>query len=146
MSTQNLQRIFRPAGVAVIGASQRHGSVGDAVMRNLLDADFRRTVIPVNPKHEEIHGLRAYQEVGQLSEPEGQTTYCSVCHQPLITRVSHSIATWNLTDGGRCPRCSSCCAGVFESQPGEWGNRHLPVHIGQPTGDSKRARFAKRTS
>ncbi len=77
MSTQNLQRIFRPAGVAVIGASQRHGSVGDAVMRNLLDADFRRTVIPVNPKHEEIHGLRAYQEVGQLSEPPDLAIVCT---------------------------------------------------------------------
>jgi acetyltransferase len=77
MSTHNLQRIFRPARVAVIGGSQRQGSVGDAVMRNLLDADFRGTVIPVNPKYDEVHGLRAYQEVGQLSEPPDLAVVCT---------------------------------------------------------------------
>jgi pyruvate formate lyase activating enzyme len=91
------------------------------------------------------NGVR-YVYTGNIHDPEGQTTYCAVCRQPLITRVSHRIATWNLTDQGRCPGCSTRCAGVFESQPGGWGNRHLPVHIGEPAGDWERDRFAKRTS
>jgi acetyltransferase len=46
-------------------------------MRNLLEADFRGTVIPVNPKHDEVHGLRAYHEVGQLDEPPDLAIVCT---------------------------------------------------------------------
>jgi CoA binding domain len=56
MTIRNLDRLLRPASRAVIGASDRPGSVGAVVMRNLAAARFAGTVMPVNPKHAEIAG------------------------------------------------------------------------------------------
>ena len=59
MSVRNLEYLFRPASVAVIGASNREHSVGAAVMRNLLAGGFKGPVMPVNPHHEAVAGVLA---------------------------------------------------------------------------------------
>ncbi len=56
MSQYNLNRIFRPRHVAVVGASEKTGSIGNALMKNLVDGRFSGTVLPVNPKYKSIHG------------------------------------------------------------------------------------------
>ncbi len=54
MTIENLDRIFSPRSVAIIGASQRPGSVGRTVLDNLLGGGFAGEVYPVNPRHEVI--------------------------------------------------------------------------------------------
>jgi len=66
MSVRNLGSLFRPASVAVIGASNREHSVGAAVMRNLLEGGFAGPVMPVNPRHQAVAGVLAYPEVAAL--------------------------------------------------------------------------------
>jgi acetyltransferase len=66
MTIRNLDRLLRPASLAVIGASDRPSSVGAVVMRNLAEAGFAGTVMPVNPKHDTIAGLRSYAEIADL--------------------------------------------------------------------------------
>ncbi len=66
MGQQNLNRIMNPRQVAVVGASERAGSIGDALMKNLLDGGYAGTVLPVNPKYEKIHGRQAYRSVSDL--------------------------------------------------------------------------------
>lgn len=66
MSIRNLEALLRPRSVAVIGASTRPGSVGSVVLRNLLAAGFEGPVMPVNPKHEAVGGVLAYQDVAKL--------------------------------------------------------------------------------
>jgi acetyltransferase len=66
MSVRNLQHLFKPESVAVIGASNRAHSVGAAVMRNLLAGGFMGPVMPVNPKHEAVAGVLAYPDVASL--------------------------------------------------------------------------------
>ncbi len=51
MTVRNLEYLFRPASVAVIGASDRPQSLGATVMRNLLAGGYAGTIFPVNPKH-----------------------------------------------------------------------------------------------
>jgi acetyltransferase len=63
-----LDAIFQPQSVAVIGASERQGSVGRSVMWNLLSSPFGGTLYPVNPKRSNILGVRAYKNVGELPE------------------------------------------------------------------------------
>lgn len=46
-----LDKLFKPRTVAVIGASQQTGTVGYAILNNLLNGGFRGTVYPVNPKY-----------------------------------------------------------------------------------------------
>ncbi len=68
MTIRNLDAVFRPRSVAVFGASEREGSLGRFVMQNLLAGGFAGRVTPVNPKHREVLGLRAYADVASLPE------------------------------------------------------------------------------
>ena len=63
MPVRNLDKIFNPHNVAVVGASPRPESVGHAVLRNLKDGGFAGGVYPVNPKHEAIDGLPCFPNV-----------------------------------------------------------------------------------
>ncbi len=66
MTTLNLDYLFRPSSVALIGASNRPRSVGAVVMRNLLAGGFLGPVMPVNPRHQAVSGVLAYPEAGAL--------------------------------------------------------------------------------
>ena len=66
VSIRNLEYLFRPKSVAVIGASERPHSVGYTVMRNLLSGGFSGPVMPVNPKYEAVAGVLAYASVAAL--------------------------------------------------------------------------------
>jgi acetyl coenzyme A synthetase (ADP forming)-like protein len=60
-----LRRILYPRAVAVIGASRAQGSVGDAVVRNLVECGFRGAVFPINPAASTIRGLPCFPSVQQ---------------------------------------------------------------------------------
>src|SRR5665647_1198433 len=66
MSIRNLDKMFRPRSVAVIGASDKPNSVGSALMANLLRAGFSGPIIPVNPKAAAVHGIMAFKDVASL--------------------------------------------------------------------------------
>jgi pyruvate formate lyase activating enzyme len=74
------------------------------------------------------NGVR-YVYTGNAYDPEGQCTYCHACGALLIGRLGYEISQWRLTTDGRCPQCGERCAGVFEPQPGAWGNRRQPVRL-----------------
>ncbi len=57
-----LEKMFYPASVAVIGASKEQGKVGRAVLDNLV-AGFGGRIYPINPKADEIDGLKCYKSV-----------------------------------------------------------------------------------
>ena len=57
-----LEKMFYPASVAVIGASQEKGKVGRAVLDNLIDG-FKGSIYPINPKAVEIEGIKCYKSV-----------------------------------------------------------------------------------
>lgn len=66
MSIRNLDRMFHPASVAVIGASNRERSVGRVLSRNLLSGGFEGPVLPVNPHATAIGATLAYPSVAAL--------------------------------------------------------------------------------
>jgi acetyltransferase len=68
MTIRNLDALFRPRSVALIGASDRAGSIGAMVLRNLQAAGFKGPVHPVNPKHKALQGLTAYPSLDALPE------------------------------------------------------------------------------
>jgi acetyltransferase len=63
-----LDPIFNPKSVALVGASERVGSVGRNVLWNLLSSPFGGTIFPVNPKRSNILGVRTYPSVRELPE------------------------------------------------------------------------------
>lgn len=66
MSTMNLQRLFNPKSVAIVGASEKRGSVGYAIMKNLVESDFKGDVFPVNPGHKQVMGMACVANVQGL--------------------------------------------------------------------------------
>lgn len=66
MSILNLDRIFKPQRIAVIGATDKPNTVGYALLRNLISAGFQGVVYPVNPKRESVQGIQAYPSVESL--------------------------------------------------------------------------------
>lgn len=65
MISNNLDNFFNPCSIAVVGASDQPGSVGWALMRNLLEG-FKGKVYPVNIRRKEVHGLPAWKRVSDL--------------------------------------------------------------------------------
>ncbi len=68
MVTLNLDKIFNPRNIAVIGASDEEGSVGCTLMKNLTELGYEGKVYPVNIRKTEILGFNVYQTVEQLPE------------------------------------------------------------------------------
>jgi acetyltransferase len=66
MSVRNLEHLFRPQSIAVIGASETPRSVGATVLHNLIDGKFAGAIMPVNPKHGELAGIKVYPTVASL--------------------------------------------------------------------------------
>jgi acetyltransferase len=66
MSIRNLEHLFRPQSIAVIGASETPRSVGATVLHNLIDEKFAGAIMPVNPKHGELAGIKVYPTVASL--------------------------------------------------------------------------------
>lgn len=68
MSIRNLDRMYAPRSVALIGASARPGSVGNVLLANLLGAGLPGPVRAVNPKGGEILGQPVFRDVASLPE------------------------------------------------------------------------------
>lgn len=65
--------------------------------------------------------------VGNVHDREGDSTWCPECGGHLIGRDWYEITFWNMSTSGVCPHCHASIPGVFESSPGNWGRRRLPV-------------------
>ncbi len=72
-----LDALFRPKAVAVVGASAKELNVGNRIIKNLVDFGFKGNIYPINPKADEIRGVRAYKSI--LDVPTG----VDVVHLPI---------------------------------------------------------------
>ena len=77
MSLRNLDKLFKPTSVAVIGASNRPKSVGNLVMRNLLDGGFSGPIMPVNPNHQAVTGVLSYPDIPSLPVTPDMAVICT---------------------------------------------------------------------
>ena len=68
-AAESVRGVLNPRSVAVIGASDRPGTIGAALVANLKAAGFTGAIHPVNPHAAEIQGLRAYPRLGAIGEP-----------------------------------------------------------------------------
>jgi acetyltransferase len=65
---ENLSALFSPKSVVVVGASHDVGSVGNDVVKNLLEGGFSGDIFLVNPKGGELFGKRVYANISEISE------------------------------------------------------------------------------
>ena len=66
MTIRNLDSLFKPRSIAVIGASQNLGTVGSVVVKNLHTGGFSGTIYLVNPKYASFEGQPVYADVAAL--------------------------------------------------------------------------------
>jgi len=64
----HMSGFFNPRSVAVIGASNTPGKIGFTILDSLINLNFKGTVYPVNPKSNEVLGLKAYASLTELPE------------------------------------------------------------------------------
>ncbi len=74
------------------------------------------------------NGVR-YAYTGNVHDRQGGSTYCHDCGAQLIGRDWYELTHWALDKTGRCNRCNSPCAGVFDGGPGDWGSKRLPIRL-----------------
>ncbi|HEX6359969.1 acetate--CoA ligase family protein [Actinophytocola sp.] len=61
-----MNRLMNPRSVAVIGASDQAGKIGNSVMKNLINGGYAGEIYPINPKADEIQGRKAYKSIGDV--------------------------------------------------------------------------------
>ena len=66
MGVENLDKIFKPRSIAVIGATDRVDAPGYSIFRNLIGSGYEGVVYPVNPKKDSVQGVQAYHNVNEL--------------------------------------------------------------------------------
>jgi len=64
----SLQSFFGPKSVAIIGASRQKGKVGYEILTNLVAGGYPGKIFPVNPKADEIEGLKCYPDLASIGE------------------------------------------------------------------------------
>ncbi|MDG6777248.1 bifunctional acetate--CoA ligase family protein/GNAT family N-acetyltransferase [Thiomicrorhabdus sp. zzn3] len=68
MGPHYLSRLFKPASIAVFGASDRAESVGGHALANLLKSGYQGRLYPVNPKHDTVQNQACYPDIASLPE------------------------------------------------------------------------------
>ena len=80
-----MDKLFAPSTVAVIGASGREDSIGYNLVKNIVDGGFEGEVYPINPKYETVFDKKCYKSISQLP--------CV----PDLTLLRLAAGTWNWT-------------------------------------------------
>ncbi|MFO7664605.1 MAG: bifunctional acetate--CoA ligase family protein/GNAT family N-acetyltransferase [Chloroflexota bacterium] len=63
-----LEVMFKPQSVAVVGATERAGSVGRTILWNLISTSFGGTIFPINPSRSSILGIKAYPSISEVPD------------------------------------------------------------------------------
>lgn len=95
----------------------------------LMDVDKTPTSTLQRARKIAINNGIHYAYTGNVHDKAGDSTYCHSCGTGLIERDWYELGAWNLDEKGRCKKCGTQCAGVFEPSPGTWGSKRQPVHL-----------------
>jgi acetyltransferase len=65
----DIQDLFEPKTLAVIGAARDENKIGYKILKNILAGGYKGKIFPVNPQGGEILGLKTYRSVEEVNEP-----------------------------------------------------------------------------
>jgi acetyl coenzyme A synthetase (ADP forming)-like protein len=85
MTTKNIDSLFHPKSVAVIGASREEGSVGYSLLANIIDSRFQGVVYPVNPNADGILGIKSHPSVLDIQDDIDLAVV--IVPAPVVSRV-----------------------------------------------------------
>src|SRR5512139_1500311 len=97
MDIHNLDRIFKPQRIALVGVTQNPKSVGGRILSNLVSGGFRGVVYPVNPSLEAVMGIQCYPGVRGLPRSADLAVICApAAHVPAIVRECGEAGTFGI--------------------------------------------------
>ena len=64
----SMNRIMKPKAIAVIGASNEEGKIGNSVMKNLINGGYKGTIFPINPKSDTVLDVPAFKAITDVPE------------------------------------------------------------------------------
>ena len=106
MGTRSLEQIFKPKSVAVIGASDRGGSLGGAVLKSILKGGFEGAVFPVNAKgYKQIAGIAAFAKVSHINQAIDLAIICTPAD--TVPRIIRSLEKARLSAAIIMTGCTS---------------------------------------
>lgn len=72
----NLQPLLSPATVALIGASNKEGSLGYDMVKMIKKGGYTGEIFPVNPRYEEVCGIKCYPDIVSIGKPVDTAAFC----------------------------------------------------------------------
>jgi acyl-CoA synthetase (NDP forming) len=83
--TESLETFFKPKSIAVVGASKNPTKIGHASLKNILISDYPCKLYPVNPKEEQILGLKCYNKLTDI--PDTIDLAMIAVPEPLVVQI-----------------------------------------------------------
>ncbi len=71
-----LESVFNPKSIAIIGASKREGSIGNQVLKGLVEGGYEGAIYPINPTADEILGIKTYKAVTEVPGDLDMAVFC----------------------------------------------------------------------
>jgi len=81
MTVRNLDRMFKPTSIALVGASRKAGTIGALVARNLFHAGFDGPIMPVSPSERAVEGVLTYKTIADLPITPDLAVICNPADQ-----------------------------------------------------------------
>ena len=75
-NSKHMEMFFTPQSVALVGASATPGKIGNSVLDSLAKHDYKGKVFPINPKQEEILGIKCYPSISTIPEKVDLVVVC----------------------------------------------------------------------
>lgn len=96
--------------------------------------DYKMTDVPRTPSSTLTRARQIalqsglhYPYTGNVHDSEGGSTWCPECGSKLIGRDWYELSDWHLNADGACLSCGTKIPGLFETAPGDWGSKRIPV-------------------
>lgn len=87
----DLQPLLAPGSVALVGASQKEGSLGFDMVRMIIRGGYKGEIYPINPRYEEILGLTCYPDLQSIGKPV-DVVVLSVAAKRVIEQAENAVA------------------------------------------------------
>ena len=81
-----LKYVFSPKSIAIIGASDNPAKLGNVILKNLVDSAYMGKIYPINPKYDELLGLKCYPEIQNVKQKVDLAIFAIPAH--LIPKIA----------------------------------------------------------
>lgn len=92
VACRNLEPLFAPRGIAVVGASRREGSVGYAIMQNLIDGNYQGVIYPVNPQARSLFGHRCVSKLSEINDDQLDLIVVVIPAHHVLPTIKQGVA------------------------------------------------------